>query len=63
MYKAVLLCLYLLSVVYADTRTALPGKVLWSNPESWVPSGIPSAGDTVVILNGTDVVFDSQTPV
>lgn len=48
--------------VYADVRTAQPGTILWSDSNSWIPSGIPSSGDTVIISKGSDVIFDSATP-
>ncbi|MEM1451624.1 MAG: G8 domain-containing protein [Planctomycetota bacterium] len=33
----------------------------WDDPSSWVPSGIPVAGETVLIPHGSDIAIDSQS--
>lgn len=46
----------------AVTRTAKTGTVRWSNPSTWNPAGLPSAGDDVEIPVSSNVIFDAVTP-
>ena len=61
--KAFLICLcfqFFMQSSFAVLKTS-NGIGLWNTAATWFPSGVPAAGDDVVILNGHTVTIDINT--
>jgi len=59
LFVLMILCLRL----NAATKTSVAGAVSWGTAGSWSPSGVPVAGDDVIIADGSTVTYNVTTGV
>jgi autotransporter-associated beta strand protein len=62
-FRGFLLLLFMFFIVYsagAVTKTST-GTGLWNTAATWSPSGVPAAGDEVIIASGHTVTLDVNT--